>query len=400
MNSATETLPPIVLKPREDQRLLQGHLWVFSNEIGSASRHIEPGSLCLVRNASGDALGVGFYNPRSLIAVRMLALGETALPEDFFKEKVSRTLDYRRQLYPQENSFRLCFGESDGLPGLIVDKYEDILVGQVLSAGIEGHWDKIQQALVEQLSPSGILLKNDHELRRLEGLAQEIRVAYGQVPERVKIKEGDLEFWVALRQAQKTGFYFDQRESRFFLRPFFKNRKVLDLYCYTGAFALHAAKSGAAQVWAVDSSPGAIELAQANAEVNGLAETVTFKAEDAPGLLETFAQGELPVQPDFVLLDPPNLVPSRKDLQKAARLYVKLNAMALKGLPAGGYLATSSCAHHVSREFFSEILRQAAAKARRKVRILAWRGQAMDHPVLLSMPETEYLQFALLQVIY
>ncbi|MBI4051434.1 MAG: class I SAM-dependent rRNA methyltransferase [Elusimicrobia bacterium] len=238
----------------------------------------------------------------------------------------------------------------------------------------------------------------------------------------MKVTEDGLEFWVSLKSSQspsiqenmkgtvpslesirkmgqKTGFYFDQRENRAFLTPFFKDRRVLDLYCYVGAFALHAARAGAQQVWGVDSSDVAVGLAQANAELNHLSHAAVFRKEDAEHVLAAFCVRELPVQPDFVLLDPPNLVPNKRSLPKSKILYVKLNALALRGLPKGGLLGTSCCSHHVSREMFLEILRQAAGKAQKQIRVLELRGQAKDHPVLLAMPETEYLHFALLEVV-
>lgn len=396
--SLAET-PVLMLKAREEGRLLAGHLWVFSNELQRVPKHVPPGSLCVVKKASGDTFGVGFFNPNSLIAVRVLARGVEHLSEDFFRERLAHAIRAREQHYPGASAVRLCFGESDGLPGLIVDRFEDVLVAQVLSAGMERHWPEVQEALLSLLKPRGILLKNDHDWRRLEGLPLEVKTAWGEVPEKIQITDGELRYWVSLKEGQKTGFYLDQRDNRNFLKPFWAGRRVLDLYCYSGSFALHAAKGGAKEVWGVDSSGQAIALAEANAEANGLGDLVRFQKQQAEEMLEMMVEKELPVKPDFVLLDPPNLVPSRSALSQATKLYVKLNAMALKGLPSGGYLASSSCAHHVTREHFMEILKEAAAKAGRSVKLIALRGQALDHPVLLAMPETEYLHFALLQVV-
>ncbi|MDE2039486.1 MAG: class I SAM-dependent rRNA methyltransferase [Elusimicrobia bacterium] len=385
------------LKPAQERRVLAGHAWVFSNEIASVEGEGEPGALARVLAADGTLVGAAFYNPRSLIACRMLALGEMVEPDAaFFHSRLSKALAFRQRLKPGGTAYRLCFGESDGLPGLVVDRYDSVLVAQVLSAGIERRLEALSAALQELLKPEAIFLKNDHRARALEGLPAETRVLFGRMPERVEIEEGGLRFVVPLAAGQKTGFYFDQAENRLFLRPYFEGRIVLDLYCYTGAFALNAAKSGAKAVLGIDSSAQAVELARENAALNGAA-GLSFEEDDAEAALRSFSQGSQPFQPDMILLDPPSLVPSKKHLAKALRAYGKLNAQALRALPKGGLLASSTCSHHVSREIFVELLRLSAAKAQVPARLLALRGQAGDHPVLLAMPETEYLHFALLE---
>jgi 23S rRNA (cytosine1962-C5)-methyltransferase len=317
---------------------------------------------------------------------------------DFFRRRLGDALARREAAYPGENAYRLCFGESDGLPGLVVDRYGSILVLQVLAAGMERRLPLIQAALEELVQPKGIYLKNDHRVRSLEGLPLECRTLAGSVPERVAIVEGGLRYSSPVGEGQKTGHYFDQRDNRAFLRPWFAGRSVLDLYTYTGSFAVHAAKGGAKSVYAIDSSGPAVGLARENAKLNGVEGAVSVDEADAEQALESFARNEQPFKPDFILLDPPSLVPARKHLPKAIRLYAKLNAAAMKALPRGGLLATSTCSHHVSREAFVDMLRQAQAKAQRPATLLALRGQAADHPILLAMPETEYLHFALLRL--
>lgn len=395
----TETLAVVKLKPGQEDRLRAGHLWVFSNEIAGVEGPAETGSLAQVLTAGGESLGVAFYNPNSLIAARLLSRQVEAVDAAFFHKRLAAALAYRQKACPGETSYRLAFGESDGLPGLVADRYGDAVVLQVFSAGMEARLPLIETALKELLDPRGIFLKNDHRSRALEGLPGECRLLSGTVPERVAISEGGLRFWVPIGEGQKTGHYFDQRENRAFLRPWFQDRAVVDLYCYTGAFAVNAAKSGAKAVLAVDSSGPAVELARENAKLNGVAEAVTCDEADAEAVLESFASGRQPFRPDMILLDPPSLVPSKKHLPKALRAYAKLNSLALKALAPGGVLATSTCSHHVDRESFVSMLRHAAGKARRSCRLAALRGQAADHPVLLAMPETEYLHFALLEVL-
>ncbi|MEK7384679.1 MAG: class I SAM-dependent rRNA methyltransferase, partial [Elusimicrobiota bacterium] len=376
--------------------------WVFSNEIKEirAESEPQPGDIALVVTASGQELGLAFYHPNSLIAARML----TRSPKDvidaaFFKKRLAEAIAYRAKVCPEENAYRLCFGESDGLPGLVIDRYGSVLVLQILCAGIEKRLDIIAEVLNDLLKPTGIYLKNDHRTRALEGLPLECRTFSGTVPEKVAIMEGGLRFCADIGEGQKTGHYFDQRDNRAFLRPYFKGRNVLDLYCYTGGFAINAAKAGAKSVLAIDSSAAALALAKENARLNGVEGAVSFDEGDAEKSLDTFALLQQPFKPDFIVLDPPSLAPVKKHLGKALRLYSKLNAHAMRALPRGGYLATSTCSHHVCREDFILMLRNAQAKAQRALRLVGLRGQSADHPILLAMPETEYLHFALLEVL-
>ncbi|MDE2489523.1 MAG: class I SAM-dependent rRNA methyltransferase [Elusimicrobia bacterium] len=399
---AAKPLARVILHPTQEKRLLAGHDWVFSNEIREvlADGEPQPGDLALVVTASGQELGLAFYHPNSLIAARMLTRSpKETIDVGFFVRRLSAALAYREKVCPGENAYRLCFGESDGLPGLVVDRYGSVVVLQVLSAGIERRLDLVAAALDELIKPKGIYLKNDHRTRQLEGLPLESRLLSGAVPERVPIVEGGLRFLAPIGEGQKTGHYFDQRDNRAFLRPHFAGRSVLDLYCYTGGFAIAAAKSGAKSVLALDSSAPALALARENAKLNGAEGTVSFDEGDAEKVLESFATLSQPFKPDFIVLDPPSLVPAKKHLPKALRLYSKLNSLALRALPRGGMLATATCSHHVSREDFVAMLRAAQSRAQRDVRLVALRGQSADHPILLAMPETEYLHFALLEIL-
>jgi 23S rRNA (cytosine1962-C5)-methyltransferase len=397
-----KTIARVILHPTQEKRLLAGHDWVFSNEIKEvlAEEEPKPGDVALVVTASGHELGLAFYHPNSLIAARMLTRSpKEAIDADFFRARLKAALDYREKLLPGENAYRLCFGESDGLPGLVVDRYGSIVVLQVLSAGIERRLDMVREALDSLIAPKGIYLKNDHRTRQLEGLPLECRTLSGSVPERVPIVENGVRFSAPLGEGQKTGHYFDQRDNRAYLKPFLSGRTVLDLYCYTGGFAISAALAGAKSVLAIDSSEPALALARENARLNSAERTVTFDHGDAETVLESFATLQQPFKPDFIVLDPPSLVPAKKHLQKALRLYAKLNSLALRALPRGGMLATATCSHHVSREDFVLMLRAAQARAQREVRLVSLRGQSADHPILLAMPETEYLHFALLEIL-
>lgn len=386
----------IKLKAKEDRRLKAGHWWVFSNEIDGLDTSVEPGTLVRVMSSEGVQVGIGTFNPHSLIAVRLLQKGEGDLPENFIFEKLDEAYTRRKEIGVRKYG-RMCYGEGDNLPGLVIDRYGDVLVVDVLTAGMELLKPQITKALKKIFKPTGIYYKNDSAFRTLEGLTSTPEII-GEVPETVEIEENGVKYLVPLRGGQKTGFYFDQRENRAFLKPYFKDKLVLDLYSYIGSFGITAALCGAAQVWGCDSSAAAVELAQKNAELNGVKDIAVFHRDDAERLLSAMKKGELPDQPDIVLLDPPAFAKSRKALPQAVGLYVKLVKMALEGLKPGGYLAFSTCSHHVSRELFVDIIRQGVSKSGVQAALIELRGQAKDHPVLIGMPETEYLHFALVQV--
>ena len=386
----------IKLKVKEERRLKAGHWWVFSNEIDGLDTSIEPGTLVRVLANDGVQVGIGTFNPHSLIAVRLLQKGEDSLPENFIFEKLDDAYSRRKEIGVRKYG-RMCYGEADNLPGLVIDRYGDILTVDVLTAGMELLKPQITPALQKIFKPTGIYYKNDSVFRALEGLTNTPEII-GEVPETVQIEENGAKYIVPVRGGQKTGFYFDQRENRAFLKPYFKDKLVLDLYSYIGSFGIVAALAGAAQVWGCDSSAAAVELAKQNAELNGVSDVAVFHRDDAERLLSAMKKGELPDQPDMVLLDPPAFVKSRKALPQAVGLYVKLVKMALEGLKPGGYLAFSTCSHHVSRELFVDIIRQGVSKSGVQASLIELRGQAKDHPVLIGMPETEYLHFALVQV--
>jgi 23S rRNA (cytosine1962-C5)-methyltransferase len=396
---AAPGLISLTLKPGEEDRLQAGHRWIFSNELQEVPKEAAPGTLAVLSSAKGKTLGMGFFNPKSLIAFRLLAREPAPVDAGFLRDRLEACLNRRKRFLGDEASaYRLCFGESDDLPGLVVDRFGDVLVLQVLAAGMENLSEALVEALRELLDPVAIYQKNDHPSRQLEGLSGKSGALYGELPDEIVIEENGVKFAVDPEGAQKTGFYFDQRENRRAVHPFVKGKTVLDLYCHSGGFALNAAKHGALRVFGVDSSERAVEAAAASARLNGLEGKCDFRVGDAEKMLSDFSATRRNFQPDVVFVDPPSLVPSKKHLAKALRTYVKLNANAFRLLRRGGIVATSTCSHHVSRQAFVGMLREAAAKAQKTVRLLELRGQAMDHPVLLTMPETEYLHFALLEI--
>ncbi|MFH1367523.1 MAG: class I SAM-dependent rRNA methyltransferase [Elusimicrobiota bacterium] len=387
----------IFLKKNEEERLNAGHLWIFSNEIQKIEGEPGIGDTAELFDSSKQFAGVGFYNPKSLIAFRLLSKKHVNIDKDFWKDRIERAVAYRKAVYPVIESYRVVFGESDALPGLIVDKYGNCLAVQFLSAGMEKNSGQIIEALKEIFKPAGIIAKNESSLRKLEGLEEKTEILYGSIPDTLEITESGLKFSVDLKGGQKTGFFFDQRDNRQVFSGYCKGKNVLDCFCHTGAFGICAAKAGAKSVMLVDSSKPAIEKTVENAGLNDVAGTIQAADADVEEYMQV--QKRSGKKFDIINLDPPALIKSRKNFFAGVRLYAKLNALAMELLEPGGILATSSCSHHLNRDAFLEMLREAGGKAGRQFRIMELRSQAKDHPVLLSMPETEYLKFAILKVV-
>jgi 23S rRNA (cytosine1962-C5)-methyltransferase len=383
----------IKLKKKEDRRVLRGHPWVFSNEIVDLPAGAVPGELAEVRDHAGGFVGRGYVNPRSLIAVRILTRQREEIDGQFLRRRIADARDLRVRLGFGE-SCRVVFSEGDGLPGLIVDKYADTLVVQSLTAGIDRMQDTVIDALREVYSPNTVVLRNDVGSRGLEGLKQEKSVLFGDPSGKVAFEESGIAYRVDVLEGQKTGFFFDQRENRLALQDLVQGRRTLDCFCYVGAWALSAAKYGAAEVIGIDSSEKAVALARENAERNGL--TATFIEGDAfENLRELERRRE---RFGCVVLDPPAFVKSRAKVREALKGYKEINLRGMRLLEPGGFLVTCSCSHHIDEELFREMLIDAAWSAGRQARLLEMRTQARDHPMLLAARETQYLKCAVLQI--
>ena len=378
---------------KRTSRVLAGHLWIFSNELASSPRGHEPGSIVEVCDNKEAFLGIGYINPNSLIAVRLLTRQKEEINADFFRRRLTDALRYRKRFLPEGVAGRLVYSEGDFLPGLIVDRYAGCLVVQLLTAGMERQRDLLIGILDEMLSPEIIVLKNDNQNRTLEGLALEKILVRGTAGATVSITEGDIHSEVDPMSGQKTGFFLDQRENRIAFCGLVSGGRGLDLFCYSGAWGLHLAKKGA-HVTFVDSSEAAITQTKINAEMNALTGQGAFiKADVFNFLKREVASGNLY---DFLVLDPPAFVKSKAKIKEGLRGYREINAMAMSIISKGGLIATSSCSHHVDKAVFLDMLQHAAKDAGRNVRVLELRSQGRDHPVLLSMPETEYLKCAFL----
>jgi 23S rRNA (cytosine1962-C5)-methyltransferase len=340
-------------------------------------------------------LGSGFYNPHSLIAVRLLSRHVEECDAEFFMQRIAQALALRRVLYPRAGSFRVVHGESDLLPGLIVDKFNEYLAVQTLSYGMEMRLAMICDVLESLLQPEGIVERNESHLRTLEALPQKKGLLRGRVRPTI-IEDEDLRFEVNILEGQKTGFFLDQRENRLAIRRLCKGAEVLDCFCNEGGFALHAAREGARSVLALDASAEAIQKANANAALNGL-EGVTFEQADVFDAMKRLAADQRRF--DVVILDPPSFTKSKKNVQAAKQGYKELHSLAYRLLRPGGILATASCSHHILPEVFLSIVDTTARKQAKVVQMLDWRSAAPDHPILPAVPETRYLKFGIFRVV-
>ena len=387
----------VTLKKNEDRRVRAGHLWIFSNEIANLDQHFAPGETVDVISRGGSFVGRGYINPRSLISVRVLTRDRESIDEEFFARRISEALALRRRLYPGERSYRVVSGEADGLPGLVIDKYADALVLRVSTLGMHMRLGEILGALsATEIASSALVLRIDASMAELEGFTGEDRVLGGNLEGPVRMEQDGVLFDVDVLEGQKTGFYLDQRENRRSVSGLLRGQRVLDCFCYTGAWSLYAARSGASEVVAIDSSPNAIEMARLNADINSLGSICRFEKADAFEKLDELAgQGE---KFDCVVLDPPALVKSRRNLKQGEAAYEKINRLAMRLVSQRGLLVSCSCSFHISRERFLQVLSVAARKSRRAATVIEWRGQARDHPTLLAMPETAYLKCALMRI--
>ncbi len=385
------------LKHNAAARALRGHPWVFGNEVETLLPPEHDGEAVECRDNRGRFLGSGIYNSRSQIVWRRFSRDHAAFDEAFVRGALERAIARREAVAPVEPgrpaARRLVWSESDDLPGLVVDQFGDVLVVQTQTLATERRLDAILAALRELLHPAEIIVRNDAPIRRLEGLPQEVRTLSGKPYEPRWVQIGGLDYWLDLQGGQKTGFYLDQTREHAKVARYAAGRRVLDCFCNQGSFALHAAKTGAVKVLGLDSSEEAIDLARKNAGRNG-AGGVEFTVVN----VFDYLAADDATQWDLIVLDPPPFARSKSALQNAMRGYKEINLRAMKKLTPGGVLATYSCSHHVTAEVFRDMIAEAAHDAKRKVQVLEFCHQPADHPVLVTMPESEYLRGYILRV--
>ena len=392
-----ENLPIVHVVNGRQKKLLQGHPWVYGNEIERVEGEIEDGGLVTVVDFRGRYMGTGFYNSKSLITVRLLTHRQEEVTDELIASRVKAACDYRRFVMnrPGTDSCRLIYGEADRLPGVIADRFGGVIVLQVLSLGMERFTQTIADALLACEKPDCLLLQNDDAIRRKEGMECFTRVLYGTLPEENIIHENGVKLAVDVLGGQKTGYFLDQKDNHLFVRQFCKDARVLDCFSYIGAFALNAAAAGAKEVMAVDISEAAVQLIEKNAALNG-ADITAVCANCFDFLRAQVKAGE---KYDVVVLDPPAFTKAHANMASACRGYKEIALSAMRLLPAGGVLATHSCSYHMPEEVFVNTVLSAAQDLHRQVRVITLRRQDIDHPVLAGYPESHYLKSLWLQML-
>ena len=394
---AKDNLPIVHVINGRQKKLLQGHPWVYGNEIERVEGEIADGDLVTVVDFRGRYMGTGFYNSRSLITVRLLTHRQEEITGELIAARVKAACDYRRFVMRREgtDSCRLIYGEADRLPGVIADRFGGVIVLQVLALGMERYTQVIADALVACERPACLLLNNDDAIRLKEGMTCFTKVLHGELPEVTIISENGVKLAVDVRGGQKTGYFLDQKDNHLFLRQFCRDARVLDCFSYIGGFALNAVRGGAREVTAVDISEQAVALIRRNAELNG-AQINAVCANCFDFLRAQVKAGE---KYDVVVLDPPAFTKAHANMANACRGYKEIALSAMRLLPAGGVLATHSCSYHMPEDVFVNTVLSAAQDLHRQVRVITLRRQDIDHPVLAGYPESHYLKSLWLQML-
>jgi len=381
--------PTVRLKAKEGRRLRAGAPWAFSNEIdmNAAAKALKPGTIVNIVGDDGNALGTGYFNPNSLIAIRLLDTSPGVTPGvPFFAERLARAKALRENLYDRP-FYRLIHAEGDHLPGLTIDRFGDACTVQITTAGMEGLREPLLAALEKVLSPSDVILRADTPSRALEGLDSYVRAEKGATG-RIAVEENGIRYFADLGSGQKTGWYYDQRDNRAFMATLARGRSVLDAYCYAGGFALAAAKAGAREVIGLDSSQPALALAEESARANGL--SAKFVKGDVFEELERLGNAKETF--DIVIADPPPFVKSRKDLEAGARAYRKLARLSARLVAKGGFLMLASCSHNIAPDRFASECALGIQRTERQARVIRQAGASPDHPVHPMLPESAYLK--------
>lgn len=388
----------ITLKPKEHHRVVGGHQWIFSNEIQDIQGEAATGDVVTVLRNDGMPLGKGFYNPHSLIAVRLLSRKEEPIDFGFFKSRFETAFKHRLHLFSDSKTFRIVNGESDFLPGLIIDRYGPVVVVQIVSAGMERLKTLIYDVIESVLKPSAIYEKNETHLRDLEQIPIGKQVVRGTMPNPpLHVTMNGLTYSIDIINGQKTGWFLDQRMNHAMIRSYANGLDVLDCYCYDGGFSLNAAAGGARSVTAIDSSDGAIQRANENARLNKLDGRIEFICGDAEKTINTFKQKQRHFE--LVILDPPSFTRSKKNVGPALQAYRAMHDNTLKILKPGGYLVTACCSYHISEDSLFHTVTHAAHRNNRSLQLLERRGASSDHPISPLMPETMYLKLFVFRVV-
>jgi 23S rRNA (cytosine1962-C5)-methyltransferase len=394
------SIAPLRLKKGQDRRLRFGHVWIYSNEVdikATPLKGLEPGLPVEILDHSGQWLGWGYANPHSLICARLVSRDrEHPLSASLIVHRLKVALALRERLY-ERPYYRLLFGESDGLPGLVIDRYGDLLVIQITTAGMERMRDDILAAVEKVLKPAAVLFRNDGAVRELEGLERYVEDALGTVPDRVELEEHGARFRVSPREGQKSGWFYDQADNRRTMARYLRGGRVLDICSYVGAWGIGAVAAGAEEAVCVDASARAVSMVEENAGLNGMEQRVSAVQGDAFEVMKQMRSEK--ERFDLVVVDPPAFIKRRKDIKEGTLAYRRLNQAALQLLSKDGMLVSSSCSHHMSRDSLLQTVQQAGRHTDRSLQLLQEGQQAPDHPVHPAMPETAYLKSFYLRVL-
>ncbi|MGF6693626.1 23S rRNA (cytosine1962-C5)-methyltransferase [Metapseudomonas resinovorans] len=387
------SLPSLRLKANADRRLRAGHLWVYSNEVDVVATPLnlfQPGDQAILEAAGGKPLGVVALSPNNLICARLVSRDtKHALDKSLLVHRINVALSLRERLFDKP-FYRLVYGDSDLLPGLVVDRFGDHLVVQLASAAMERNKDAVLDALVQVLKPRGVLWKNDSSAREAEGLERYVDTAFGVVPEWVALEENGVKFEAPVMEGQKTGWFYDHRMNRARLAPYVKGKRVLDLFSYIGGWGVQAAAFGASEVFCVDASGFALDGVERNATLNGVAEQVTCVEGDVFEALKELKAAE--ERFDVVVADPPAFIKRKKDLKNGEAAYRRLNEQAMRLLNKDGILVSASCSMHLPEDDLQNILLNSARHLDRNIQLLERGGQGPDHPVHPAIAETRYIK--------
>lgn len=384
---------PLYLKRNEERRIRSGHPWVFSNEIDIAKspiKDLDAGAAVEILNYKGQSMGTGYANPASLICARVVSRDKKhPFSPSLLVHRLNVALSLRERLYDKP-FYRLVFGESDGLPGLVIDRFDKVVVVQITTAGMDVLQESVVAAIDKVIHPDVIYLRNDSSMRGLEGLAIDNVVAKGDLPDVLHVNEAGFEFEAPFKDGQKTGWFYDQRDNRQRLARYAKDAKVLDVFSYVGGWGIRSALAGAESVTCVDESAKALEFVTRNAEINGISDKVDSVVGDAFDVLKQMREEKRRF--DTIVVDPPAFIKRKKDAKKGIEAYRRINQMALQLLSADGFLISCSCSHHLREGGLEQQVYNASRHLDRELQLLERGGQSADHPVHVAIPETQYLK--------
>ncbi len=393
---ATKT-PKVVLRRHRDRRVRAGHLWVYEGEVEEVQGNPSPGGVVDVQSARGEFLGRGFFSPQSAIRVRLVTNQDEPLDDALLERRLRQAYALRERLRPEATAYRLVHSEGDLLPGLVVDRYNDLLVMQTLTVGMDIRKDVLAEILTGLVGARAVYLRNDPHTRELEGLPRHQGFLRGEADTVQEVVEGGARFFVDVARGQKTGWFCDQRENRLSVAPLAAGGEALEMFCYTGAFGIHALLAGARSVLGVEISEEAVALARKNAQRNGVLDRCEYRVANAFDELRSLVKAGRSF--DWVVLDPPAFARRKEAVERAVAGYRDINLWALRLLRPGGFLVTCSCSYHVDEGTFWTVVLDAAEDAGLRLRLVEARSQARDHPALAAMPETRYLKCFVLQAV-